>query len=50
MFILPGMYMEGNKRVKHFPLENNSGFGRKKQRKKQRKNKNPGSQFGQNFK
>jgi hypothetical protein len=30
---MPGMYMEGNKRVKCFPLKSISGFGKKKQRK-----------------
>jgi hypothetical protein len=30
--------MEGNKRIKHFSLENNSGFGREKQKKKNYKN------------
>jgi hypothetical protein len=34
---MPGMYMEGNKRVKRFPLESNSGFGKKKQRKNKEK-------------
>jgi hypothetical protein len=34
---MPGMYMEGNKRVKYFPLKSISGFGKKKTKKKQRK-------------
>jgi hypothetical protein len=46
--------MEGNKRVKRFPLESNSGFGKKKQKKTKKiakkQRKNSGSQSGQDFK
>jgi hypothetical protein len=37
---MPGIYIEGNKRIKYFPLQNNSRFGKKTQKKNKKNYKN----------